>query len=151
MLGSELQQNEMTADSFIVAGAELKRFLADPLVWADGTHWDDTLILVDGCNAEKEGIDLEEIADAASVVVECGYLIDPPPGVPDDLIEAITWWRSKQATVCYFVTVPRDGADEFERQLGAMGAKFSRADADAHAPSAQPLSRAGDRAAQRAS
>ncbi|MFK4706127.1 hypothetical protein ABIC83_002966 [Roseateles asaccharophilus] len=109
------------ADQLTLSGAELKRFLKDPLIWSNATSWDDTLILVDGRNADEEGVELEVVADGAKIEIETGYLVDPQPGVPDDLIDAIAWWRSKQTTVTYMVAVPREKAGAFEAALASMG------------------------------
>lgn len=114
------------SDFLTLSGAELKRFMADPVVWAADTHWDDTLILVDGRNADEHQILLDDVADVARIEVESGYLVEPQPGVPDDLVEAIQWWREKQSTVTYIVTVPRHDVEEFERNLNFMGLKINK-------------------------
>lgn len=102
-------------------GAEFKRFYTDPMVWTNDTYHDDALILVDGVNASDADIDLSAVADTAKVTIESGVIGDAPPGVPEDLIDAIQWWRTRQSTCQYVVTLPKEKAEAFEACVASLG------------------------------
>lgn len=107
--------------SVTMTGAEFKRFYEDQEVWGENTFHDDTLIHVDGVNADAGNIDLATVADAARIEVESGEIVEAPPGVPSDLMDAIDWWRKRQTSVEVSMTVPREKLDQVLEALAALG------------------------------
>jgi len=87
-----------------LSGRDWKVFSQCKSVWAEHTHWDDTLIFVDGGHVEDEAADA---ADDAVIRVETGFLLDPVEGAPEDLVDCIEWWLAKQSTVRMVVEVPK--------------------------------------------
>lgn len=106
-------------------GAEFKRFYSDPIVWAPDTFHDDVLILVDGANASDKDIDLATVSDTATVVIESGEILDGLPGVPDDIADAAIWWRARQTSADYVVSVPHSQREAFEAALASVGLRAS--------------------------
>lgn len=104
-----------------LSGAEFKRFYADPAVWGANTYQDDALIRVDGVNALDAEINLSEVADAALVEIETGEVVNGLPGVPEDLVDAVDWWRARQTTVQYLVPVPQEQVEAFQAALRVLG------------------------------
>ena len=104
-----------------MTGAEFKRFYADPSIWGEDTFHDDVLILVDGVNASDADIDLSQLPDSAKVDVASGEILEGMPGVPEDLVEAVQWWRERQVSVECVVTVPKEQMAAFEAALAGVG------------------------------
>lgn len=104
-----------------MTGAEFKRFYEDPAVWGDETFHDDVLILVDGVNASDADIELSTVSDLARIDIESGEILEGLPGVPDDMADAVTWWRARQVSVQCVVTVPREKMAAFEAALAGIG------------------------------
>lgn len=111
--------------TLVMLGTEFKRFYSDPAIWGKTTFHDDTLIEVDGVNASDAEIDLSTVSDTAILEVSCGVIIDRPPGVPEDMLEAITWWRARQASTQYLVTVPNHQIAAFEAALADLGIQYA--------------------------
>lgn len=101
-----------------LSGRDWKDFCESKDIWAEETHWDDTLFFVDGIKVEG---DTSEVADEAIVRIECGYLIDPVAGAPEDLVDCIEWWRSKQNTVSLVVRVGAASVDAVRAAVEALG------------------------------
>ena len=108
-----------------MSGSEFKRFYTEPLIWSDRTSWDDTLINVDGVSEENLEGELGNVADDAVVKIETGYLVSPPAGVPEDLIDAIEWWRAKQSTTEVMFRVPNERIDAVRQALAALGVELT--------------------------
>lgn len=102
-------------------GAEFKRFYADPSVWGEATFHEDYEILVDGVNSIQADIDLSTVSDVALVEIKSGEIVEGLPGVPCDLLAAVVWWRSRQVSVQYVVTVSKDRMAAFESALSEIG------------------------------
>jgi hypothetical protein len=56
-----------------LSGRDWKAFSESKDIWAEETHWDDTLIFVDNAQVDD---DASDVADDAVVRVECGYLVN---------------------------------------------------------------------------
>lgn len=110
-----------TMDKATMTGVEFKRFYQDPDVWGEGTFHDDAKILVNGLDASENDIDLSAVDDTAVVVVECGEIAEGLQGVPEDMVEAISWWRARQVSVQMNITVPRERVEELKAVLAGMG------------------------------
>ena len=108
-------------DKATLTGVEFKRFYQDPDVWGEGAFHEDTKILVNGLDASENDIDLSAVEDTAVVVVECGEIVQGLPGVPEDMVEAISWWRERQVSVQMNITVPRKRVEELKVVLAGMG------------------------------
>lgn len=108
-----------------MTGAEFKRFYAEPLIWTDDVSWDDTLILVSGSNSDDNDIDLATVDDGAKIEIDNGYLINPPAGVPEDLQDAITWWREKQTTTDLLIRVPNEKLEAVREALKLLGIEMT--------------------------
>jgi hypothetical protein len=103
-----------------LSGRDWKDFCDSKEVWAEGTHWDDTLFFVDGVKTED---DASDVADEAVVRVECGYLVDPVAGAPDDLVDCIEWWMAKRNTVSLVVQASAGALDAIRAAVEALGGK----------------------------
>lgn len=108
-----------------MTGAEFKSFYSDPSIWGAETFHDDTLIRVDGVDAIQSDIDLSDVSDTARIELECGEIMDGLPGVPQDMIEAVAWWRDRQENVQYVLTVPKAKMAAFEEALSGLGLESS--------------------------
>ena len=103
-----------------MTGAEFKRFLADPDIWAnDATYYDDARILVDRTHDENR--DLEHVSDGAVIEVDGGYIYGALAGVSDDLEDCITDWLAKQTTTQFVIAVPKGKVQAFLVALDALG------------------------------
>lgn len=102
-----------------LTGSEWKRFYADPAVWPSDAYWEDALVSVDG--VVDESASLDEVADTAVICVDGGDIIDGEGGVPSDLEDAITWWRAKQTTSHFQISLPNDQIDAMVAALAALG------------------------------
>lgn len=104
-----------------VSGADFKAFLNDGAIWHQQTYWDDTRIGISG-SFDNEELDYAGIADDAVVRIESGFLEAAPSGVPQDLIECMRWWLSRQQSVKLVVTVPLGAKERVIALLNDLGA-----------------------------
>ena len=103
-----------------MTGAEFKRFLADPDIWAnDATYYDDARILVDRTHDENR--DLEHVSDGAVIEVDGGYIYGALAGVLDDLEDCMSDWLAKQTTTQFVIAVPKGKVQAFLAALDALG------------------------------
>lgn len=120
LLPSGKPERGMAIMSATMTGAEFKRFYSDGAVWAEGSYHEDVSIFVDGIDASEAEIDLSGVADSAQVKVNSGEIMDAPPGVPTDLVDAVAWWRARQVSVECVVTVPKAKMEAFEAAMAAL-------------------------------
>ena len=104
--------------SIELSGRDWKDFSTSKEVWSEETHWDDTLLFVDG---EKVEDDASDVADEAIVRVESGYLVDPVAGAPEDLVDCIEWWLARQNTVSLVVRVGAGSVEAVRAAVEALG------------------------------
>lgn len=109
-----------------VTGAEYKRFYSDPIIWGadDGTTYiEEDEVTVDSVPIDPATFNPRELADASIVKVTGGYLVNPPPGVPEDYVKAIKFWLRKQSTRQVLFEIAAEKLPELIAAAKALGAK----------------------------
>ena len=100
-------------------GAEFKRFYADPKYWPDGVWHDDDVVVVNGVHDSEA--DLAIMDDAASVMIESGYVISADDSDLGELAAYFKKWQREQSHVSVLVEVGKADAGrlaEFVKQVG---------------------------------
>lgn len=105
-----------------VRGAEFKRFLDDPAVFAGDADYEDAMIFVDGQDSPgSQDIEFDDLSDAATLLICGGRLVGTLAEVPVNLVDAIRWWRERNPSVDFLLTVPREKVVAARTALAALG------------------------------
>ena len=108
-----------------ITGAEYKAFLNSEAYWPATYCHDDVLLIIDG---EEYGDDrdliVEDIPDSASIVIECGCVMDRNVRI-HDLAEYFYRWQDEQMFETLVVKVLRSDAEKMRGMIRASGGEIA--------------------------
>ena len=111
-------------------GADFKRYYNDEAAWPDGAFHDDVLIHVDQVAMGDDGIYIENIADTAEVVIECGIVMGLENDADMDMIDHFEKWRCAHLFTSVIVDIDPEKRAQLEAAVRALGGVVRGVQAD---------------------
>ena len=104
-------------------GAEFKVYYNDSKVWPEGACHFDTLIIVDGVEADGSA-DLSEVADSAQIKIEAGVVFMSDGDYDGNSMEAhFRSWKKNQTTVRFVVECAIEKQESIANAVKSVGGR----------------------------
>ena len=117
-------------NTITTTGAEFKRYYNDETAWPEGAFHEDLLIHVDKVAMGDDGIYIENIADTAEVVIECGIVMALENDKDMDMIDHFEKWRRAQVFTSVIVDIDHEKLAQLEAAVLALGGVVRGAQAE---------------------
>ena len=117
-------------NTITTTGAEFKRYYNDETAWPEGAFHEDALIHVDKVAMGDDGIYIDEIADTAEVVIECGLVMGLENDTDMDMIDHFEQWRRAQVFTSVIVDIAPENLAKLETAVLALGGVVRGVQAD---------------------
>lgn len=104
-----------------MSGAEFSAFYSDPAFWPLGTWHDDTVITIDGEQAED--YEAGDVPESAVVCIECGVVFSGDDTELGSIVSYFKKWKKSQKFDRLVIEVPKEKVMAFNDSLKAFGAK----------------------------
>ncbi len=111
-------------------GAEFKRYYNDEAAWPEDAFHEDVLIHIDKVATGDNGIYIDEIADTAEVVIECGIVMGLENDADMDMLDHFEKWRRAQVFTSVIVDIDPEKRAQLEAAVLALGGVVRGVQAD---------------------
>lgn len=116
--------------SITTTGADFKRYYNDETAWPEGAFHEDVLIYVNQVAMGDDGIYIENIADTAEVVIECGIVMALENDRDMDMLDHFEKWRRAQVFTSVIVDIDPEKRTQLEAAVLALGGVVRGVQAD---------------------
>lgn len=107
-----------------ISGAQYKAFMNDQNFWPEDLTVDDVLLVIDGVNyGEDRDLELDMIADSASIVIESGEVLRDGTRI-HNLDDYFYSWEQELDSEILVIRIPKSATQEIRSKLMSMGVEI---------------------------